>query len=993
MKRIAVLLISTILIVSLLVPGVLFEFDKLKPSDADGTVTYSQAVSFAKSLREMEENDKTSPYRLIVSSDDEIDDGKASAVADGIGGLYVFSYSNEADFNNAKKYYSSLDCVNSVESDEPVKVNLCGYSDASVNDFSMVETNLDDAFKLMKKEFNVDRELKVAVIDSGCIKNTYTESRISDGCSFIEGYGEDGTDDRNSHGSMVASVVLLNTPDCVTVSPYQIFDEDGNSRISYAVSAVYMAVADGCKVINCSFSYSNTEEEPQALKEAVEYARNQNVAVVAAAGNDGAAMADAVQYPASYEEVITVGATNPLRLLASFTNWGGNIDFYVPGHAIAAYDTDGALTKFSGTSAASPLAAAICADIFCVDDSITAVELEQLLIDTADPVPMYNTNVQFSLKDRDDMSFRLTMFPGAEYSDNLVIADAYEAMCELTGKSLPRAEFDYHLAESSDNAYADLTFECDDDTSVYYSTFQSSTTVQDFGLPRLIHKPFREDEQSYSFAYEKGSVVNFGKFKVVTACAYAPDKAKSECAYIFAPKYGLENGYVFAKASYSDTSYDPLNRLYYSCINDSTVIVPETINDLAVECVGRYCFTGNENIETVILPESVTFIDDYAFANCKKLKTIIAPGVTYCGQSAFENCTALEKAVIPKMLCADVMTFRNCSSLKTLECDILNNVSNGAFENCSSLEFLRVCQRYQIFSNSTFENCTSLVVDTPKDSYFYNYCKENNIPIFEEVSSYNCSHENVSCINSWWGDCDIDGYANLYVYGCDNCDYKYIEYEKHVFKYYGVSYASCTKDETTGYKCLYCNYKYWVPTPGTKLDHTLHETVYLEPTAEKTGRASVKCDFCDTVFSDRIIPSLAPYEVSGKITVAEDRYLNSPNSYPLSDATVTVNDDVVAITGSDGSFSANFDNGTYTAYVTHPNGLDRTFTFTVNDGSVTVDEPIAVIACDWHKDGCINAKDFAKLSRREGTQEYDLNGDGVVDSIDETIFNNCISLH
>lgn len=991
MKRITVLLISTALIASLQASSVFFEFNKFESSNISNTVTYSQAVKFAESLKEIEENDKTSPYRLIVSSEEEIDFKNASSVADGISGLYVFSYSNKADYKAAKEYYSSLDCVKSVESDEPVKANLCGYNDDSVNDFSMVETNLDDTFKLMKKEFNFRKKLKVAVLDSGCVKNTYTESRISNGYSFIEGYKEDGTDDRHSHGSMVASVILLNTPDSVTVSPYQIFDEDENSRVSYAVSAIYMAVADGCKVINCSFSYSNSEEEPQAFKEAVEYARKQNVTIVAAAGNDGSQMSNAVQYPASFEDVITVGATNAIQLLASFTNWGGNIDFYAPGASIAAYDINGSLTKFSGTSASSPLAAAICADLFCVDDTITAAELEQLLIDTADPVPMYNMNVQFHIENRDDEDFRMTTFPGAQYDNNLVIVDAYEAMCELTGKSLPRAEFDYHLAENNDNSYADLSFECDESTSVYYSTFQSSTSVQEFDIPRLIHKPFKEDTETYSFAYQNGSIVNFGKYKIVTACAYAPDKAKSECIVISAPKYGLENGFVVAKADFNEAFYRPLNRLYNSCLNDETVIIPETINDLTVECIGRYCFAGNENIETIILPESVTFIDDYAFANCKKLKTIIAPGVTYCGQSAFENCTALEKAVIPKILCADVMTFKNCSSLKTLECDILNNVSNGAFENCSVLEFLRVSQHYQIFSNSTFKKCTSLVVDTPKNSMFYRYCKQNSIPIFEEVSSYNCTHDSVSCINSWWGDCDIDGYSNLYVYSCDACDYKYIDYEKHSFKYYGKSYASCAKDESIGYKCIYCNYKYWVPIPGTRIAHELYETVYLEPTSEKTGRATVKCYNCNTEFSDKIIPSLAPYEVKGKITVAEDRYLSSPNNYPLSDARITVNDDLVAITDSNGCFLANFDNGTYTAYVTHPNGFDRTFTFTVNNESITIDEPIAVIACDWHKDGYINAKDFAKLKRRENAEGYDLNGDEIVDSIDEYIFINCIS--
>ena len=149
---------------------------------------------------------------------------------------------------------------------------------------------------------------------------------------------------------------------------------------------------------------------------------------------------------------------------------------------------------------------------------------------------------------------------------------------------------------------------------------------------------------------------------------------------------------------------------------------------------------------------------------------------------------------------------------------------------------------------------------------------------------------------------------------------------------------------------------------------------------------------CNTKFPDIILPALASNTVTGRIIAAEDSEYNAPNSYPLANANITINNDLVAVTDETGIFSANLVNGEYTAYITHPNGIDRSFTFTINDGSISVDD-IAVIACDWHKDGVINSKDYAMLSKNDidNIKIYDLNHDGIINETEKNIFKNTIT--
>jgi hypothetical protein len=76
--------------------------------------------------------------------------------------------------------------------------------------------------------------------------------------------------------------------------------------------------------------------------------------------------------------------------------------------------------------------------------------------------------------------------------------------------------------------------------------------------------------------------------------------------------------------------------------HDSTVVIPDE-----VAVIGNYAFNDCATLEVVVIPETVKEIGNMAFANCDKLKSVTVPdNVTKLGSSCFSDCRRLEYAFI-----------------------------------------------------------------------------------------------------------------------------------------------------------------------------------------------------------------------------------------------------------------------------------------------------------------------------------------------------------
>ena len=130
-------------------------------------------------------------------------------------------------------------------------------------------------------------------------------------------------------------------------------DIGGYVSDAHLAAGIAWATDHGADVINLSVG---GRPSSQAVREAIEYARNRDVVLVAAAGNEGI---DGVGFPADAEGVIAVGAVDNQGHLAPFSNYGAPVDLVAPGVDILTGLPDGGYAAATGTSFSAPMVAGI----------------------------------------------------------------------------------------------------------------------------------------------------------------------------------------------------------------------------------------------------------------------------------------------------------------------------------------------------------------------------------------------------------------------------------------------------------------------------------------------------------------------------------------------------------------------------------------------------------------------------------------------------------
>lgn len=163
----------------------------------------------------------------------------------------------------------------------------------------------------------------------------------------------------------------------VSIDNYRVLDGLGNGDSFTLAEAIISAVDGGNKVINISLgSYGDS----QILADAVAYASNYGVLVVAAAGNDGL---NTITYPAAYPSVVSIGAYEAKGEHLNFSNGGEGLSAAAPGYGIpAAWPGETGAVGFSGTSASAPVYTAAVASVM-TQFNVSAVQANEMLIQYA----------------------------------------------------------------------------------------------------------------------------------------------------------------------------------------------------------------------------------------------------------------------------------------------------------------------------------------------------------------------------------------------------------------------------------------------------------------------------------------------------------------------------------------------------------------------------------------------------------------------------------
>ncbi len=252
----------------------------------------------------------------------------------------------------------------SIEKDIRVRVNIATDIEYA-NSWGVVKIGADIAHK----GGNTGREVKIAVLDTG-IDYNHIDIAYAGGYNFISNTA-DAMDD-NGHGTHVAGILaaLGNGTGVVGVAPdikiyaLKVLDASGSGYVSDVISAIEWSIENGMHITNNS--YGSIGYPGTALEEIFRKAESAGVLSIAAVGNSGTCSgdADSVNYPAKFESVIAVAATDSDNNRACFSGTGSKVELSAPGINVYSTKSGGGYLSYSGTSMATPHVAGAAAVVY-----------------------------------------------------------------------------------------------------------------------------------------------------------------------------------------------------------------------------------------------------------------------------------------------------------------------------------------------------------------------------------------------------------------------------------------------------------------------------------------------------------------------------------------------------------------------------------------------------------------------------------------------------
>jgi subtilisin len=216
---------------------------------------------------------------------------------------------------------------------------------------------------------NTGAGVDVAILDTGIdYDHPDLDNNIAGGVNYAGWRWRDGStnkfywNDIYGHGSYCAGIVAAenNTVGVVGVAPgarlwaVKVLDDTGNGYVSDIIQGLEWCSDHGIEIASMSFGGDYSE----SLENACSAAYAAGVLLVAAAGNEGAS---GVLYPAGYDSVIAVSATDSSDAIASFSSVGPQVELAAPGVAVKSTYKNGGYALGDGTSMACPHVAGVAA--------------------------------------------------------------------------------------------------------------------------------------------------------------------------------------------------------------------------------------------------------------------------------------------------------------------------------------------------------------------------------------------------------------------------------------------------------------------------------------------------------------------------------------------------------------------------------------------------------------------------------------------------------
>ncbi len=225
----------------------------------------------------------------------------------------------------------------------------------------------------------------IAVVDTGVdFEHPDLQGKLVAGYDFVNNDG-DPSDDQG-HGTHVSGTAAAATDNGIGIAgvawepkimPIKALSAEGRGAHSWIANGIMWATRHGADVINLSIGGPYTSA---TMQQAVNYAWNNGVVIVAAAGNGNSSNPT---YPAAYENTIGVAATTESDQRAGFSNYGDFVAIAAPGVGILSTVRGGGYQAWSGTSMATPHVAGLAALVTSIHPDWSNRQIRETIENTA----------------------------------------------------------------------------------------------------------------------------------------------------------------------------------------------------------------------------------------------------------------------------------------------------------------------------------------------------------------------------------------------------------------------------------------------------------------------------------------------------------------------------------------------------------------------------------------------------------------------------------
>ncbi len=227
--------------------------------------------------------------------------------------------------------------------------------------------------------------ITIAIVDSGVdMGHPDLAGKLVPGYDFVD--NDSVPQDDHGHGTHVAGIAAAASNNATgmagvswgaRIMPIKAIDSAGNATYEHVAAGIVWAADHDAQIINLSLGGAKTS---QVLQDAVDYASGKGALLVAATGNTGS---NNVLYPAAYDAVMAVAATDGANNWAALSSYGPAVDIAAPGVSIYSANIGGGYIYRDGTSMAAPHVAGLAAILFGLPGNASAAVVRSEIETTA----------------------------------------------------------------------------------------------------------------------------------------------------------------------------------------------------------------------------------------------------------------------------------------------------------------------------------------------------------------------------------------------------------------------------------------------------------------------------------------------------------------------------------------------------------------------------------------------------------------------------------